>query len=66
MCATLSASVCDSISIVTPAAIACESSAGVLPGPAKLMRSGGIVVSSATRISPAEATSNESTSPLRC
>ena len=63
---TRSASVSDSISIVTPAATAWASSAGVLPGPAKLTRSGGIGVSSATRISPAEATSNESTSPLRC
>ena len=64
--ATRSASVWDSISIVTPAAIACVSSAGVLPGPAKLTRSAGIGVSSAVRISSADATSNESTSPLRC
>ena len=38
----------------------------VLPGPAKLTWSGGIVVSSAVIISPADATSNESTSPPRC
>ena len=36
-----SASVSDSISMVTPAATAWVSSAGVLPGPAKLTRSGG-------------------------
>ena len=66
MSATRAASVSDSISSVTPAAIAWRSSAGVLPGPAKLTRSGGIGVSRATFISPAEATSNESTSPLRC
>ena len=64
--ATRRASVSDSISIVTPAAIACVSSAGVLPGPAKLTRLAGIGVSSAARISPAEATSSESTSVLRC
>ena len=64
--ATRSASVGDSISIVTPAAIACVSSAGVFPGPAKLTRVAGMGVSSAVRISFAEATSNESTSPLRC
>ena len=63
---TRCASVSDSISIVTPAAIACVSSAGVLPGPAKLTRSGGVGVSSATSISAADATSSESTSPLRC
>ena len=56
----------DSSSIVAPAAIARLSSAGVFPGPAKLTRSAGIGVSSATMSSPAEATSNESTSPLRC
>ena len=61
-----SASVSDSISMVTPAATAWVSSAGVLPGPAKLTRSGGIGVSSAVSISADEATSSESTSPLRC
>ena len=61
-----SASVRDSISIVTPAATACESSAGVLPGPAKLTRSAGIPASSATSISAAEATSKASTRPRRC
>jgi hypothetical protein len=64
--ATRSASVIDSISIITPAAMACRSSAGVFPGPAKLTASDGSGVSSATRISPAEATSNQSTRPLRC
>ena len=60
------ASVADSISIVTPAATACVSSASVLPGPAKLTGSAGIGVSSATRISPAEATSNAVDQPARC
>jgi hypothetical protein len=60
------ASFSDSSSIVTPAATACRSSASVLPGPAKLTRFGGIGVSSATPISMDDATSKESTRPLRC
>ncbi len=56
----------DSSSIVTPAATAWTISAAVLPGPAKLIRSAGIPVSRATCISPAEATSSESTRPARC
>ena len=66
MAMTRAASVSDSISMVTPAATAWLSSAGVLPGPAKLTRSAGIGVSSAVSISADEATSSESTSPLRC
>ena len=64
--ATRAASVSDSSTTVTPAAIAWLSSPGVFPGPAKLTLVGGSAVSSATFISPAEATSNESTSPPRC
>jgi hypothetical protein len=63
---TRRASVADSTSRTTPAATARVISAGVLPGPAKLTRSAGIPVSRATSISPAEATSRESTSPARC
>ena len=59
------ASVLDSISTVTPDATAWRNSAGVLPGPAKLIRSGRIVVFMAVRSSRAEATSKASTSPLR-
>ena len=57
------ASRADSSSTTTPAAIAEVSSASVLPGPAKLTRSLAIPVSSATRSSPADATSRQSTSP---
>ena len=42
------------------------SSAVVLPGPAKLTRSGGVGVSRAVCISSADATSNASTRPDRC
>jgi hypothetical protein len=66
MATTRSASVSDSISMATPAATAWVSSAGVLPGPAKLTRSARIGVSRAVRSSSADATSKESTSPLRC
>ncbi len=47
---------------MTPAATACAISSAVLPGPAKLIRSAPAPVSSATRISPAEATSSPSVS----
>ncbi len=59
------ASVADSISTITPAAAAWRSSVGVFPGPAKLIRLGGIVVFKAVRSSSAEATSKPSTNPLR-
>ncbi len=50
----------DSRLIVMPAATACEISSAVLPGPAKLMSAGAVPVSSAMRISAADATSRPS------
>ncbi len=55
----------DSRLIVIPAATACRISAGVLPGPAKLIPVGATPASSATRISAADATSMPSASRAR-
>ena len=51
----------DSRLTTMPAAIACASSASVLPGPAKLIAAGAMPEASATLSSPAEATSSPST-----
>jgi hypothetical protein len=66
MAMTRRASVSDSSSMSASAATAWLSSAGVLPGPAKLTWSAGIGVSSAMRSSPADAVSSASTRPARC
>ena len=64
---TRSASVSDSISMVTPAATAWPSSAGVLPGPGEADALGPASACRARSASrAAEATSKESTSPARC
>ncbi|MNT54632.1 hypothetical protein D3C72_1918080 [compost metagenome] len=60
---TLSSWAPDSTLISTPAATARASSPSLLPGPAKLMRSGAMGVSSAVASSPPEATSMPSTRP---
>ncbi|MFK4514123.1 hypothetical protein ABIF20_001488 [Bradyrhizobium japonicum] len=63
---TRATSVADSISMMTPEATACAMLASFLPGPAKLTLAGRIGVSSAVRISDADATSKASTSVARC